>query len=63
MLAAFSAFGYALSARSLLLVSIAGAFALAVMAMRAASTLSAVVLALYCGLTVIPLVVLDYRKQ
>jgi hypothetical protein len=64
MLAAFAAFGYALSARLLLLIALIGAFALAVMAMMAKVILAAVILALYCCLTVIPLVVLerDARK-
>lgn len=63
MLAAFSAFGFALSARALVLLSLLGAFVLALMAMKAQTTMSAVLLSLYCCLTTIPLVVLELRAK
>ena len=63
MLAAFSAFGFALSARALVLLSLLGAFVLALMAMRAQTNMSAILLTLYCVLTVIPLVVLELRSK
>lgn len=63
MLAAFAAFGYALSARLLLFIALIGAFSLAVMAMMLKSTLAAVIFAIYCCLTVIPLVVLERERD
>jgi hypothetical protein len=56
LLAAFAAMGFALSARALLFVSIVGAIVLAVMSMRSQTF---IVLAIYCCLTTIPLVVLE----
>ena len=48
-----------LAARFLLLLSISGAFVLAVMAMRAESYAGLAVLVAYCTLTLLPLVALD----
>ena len=48
-----------LAARLLLLLSILGAFVLAVMAMRSESYAGLAVLIAYCGLAVLPLVYLD----
>lgn len=63
LLAAFSAMGYAVSARFLLFLSMLGAFALAVMALRQPSVFSLVVLGMYSGLTVLPLVWLELNGK
>lgn len=63
MLAAFSALGFAVSARFLLFLAILGAFALAVMAMRSEHTISLVVLGLWSVLTVLPLVALEINSR
>lgn len=59
IVAAFAALGYALSARLILTMSLLGAFVLGVMAMRAPSTMSLLVLIAYCALTVIPSAALE----
>ena len=64
LLAAFSALGYAVSARALLFLSLIGAFALAVMAMSRLSVEAMIILGLYCGMTLLPLVFLEiYAKR
>lgn len=63
MLAAFSALGYAVSARFLVFLSLAGAFALAVMAMQWHDVMALAVLGIYCVLTVLPLVGLEVRSK
>lgn len=63
VLAAFSALGYAVSARFLLFLAILGAFALAVMAMLSEHTISLVVLGLWSVLTVLPLVWLEIYSR
>jgi hypothetical protein len=63
LLAAFSALGYAVSARALLFLALVGAFSLAVMAMLNQTTMSVTVLGLYCVLTVLPLVFLELRAK
>lgn len=63
MLSAFSALGYAVSARVLLFMSLLGAFVLAVIAMLSQSIMSAVIVTLFCGMTIIPLAVLEWRSK
>lgn len=63
VLAAFTALGYALSARALLLLSIIGAFVLAVMAITADRIIPLVTLVAYALLIVIPLCILEYRRR
>src|SRR5574337_941760 len=63
MLAAFRAISMILAVRLLLLLSIAGAFYLAVMAMDRLSNDSLLVLCAYCLLTVVPLVCLDIKGK
>lgn len=59
MLAMFSAIGFAVSARFMVFLSVLGATALAVMAMRAPTMMAIVTLAVFCVLTVLPLVFLE----
>lgn len=59
LLAAFSALGYAVSARLLIFLSLIGAFVMAVMAMIFRDYMALSVLGLYCVLTVLPLVALE----
>ena len=63
MLAAFAALGFAVSARALVFLSLVGAFVLAVMAMMNQTVMAVVVLGLYCGLTLLPLVYLELRVK
>jgi hypothetical protein len=63
MLAAFSALGYAVSARALLFLALVGAFALAVMSMMSQTIMSAVVLGIYLMLTVMPMVFLELKAK
>jgi hypothetical protein len=61
--AAFAGLGYALSARSLLLFALIGAFGLALIAMHDQTTQTLVVLLVYCVFTIPPMVYLEVRKQ
>lgn len=63
VLAAFAALGFAVSARFLVFLTVVGAFALAVMAMRFHDLMGLAVLGLYCALTVLPLVWLETRAK
>lgn len=63
VLTAFSALGYAISARALLLCSILGAFVIAVMALNRADGWGLGVLVAYSLLVVIPLCLLEYRRR
>jgi hypothetical protein len=64
LLAAFAALGFAVSARALLFLSLVGAFALAVMAMSRLNAEAMIILGLYCGMTLLPLVCLEiYAKR
>ena len=63
LIAAFSALGYALSARALLMLALVGAFVLGFMAMLSDKPMSLAILAAYALLTVIPMVVLELRKR
>ena len=63
LLAAFTALGYALSARALLFIALVGAFALAVMAMLNQTVMSAVVLGIYMLLVILPMVYLELRAK
>ena len=63
MATAFGALGMALSARAILLLSVVGAFILAVLAMMSPTTVKLGVLAVYAVLVVIPCVVLEIRKR
>ena len=59
MLAAFTALGYALSARAILLLALIGAFVLAV---RAQTAMDLGVLIAYALFAIVPVVVLEIRK-
>lgn len=61
--AAFAGLGYALSARSLLLFALIGAFGLALIAMHDQTMQTLVVLFVYCVFTIPPMVYLEVRKQ
>jgi hypothetical protein len=63
VLAAFTALGFAVSARFLVFLGLLGAFVLSVMAMRWHDVMSLAVLGLYCLLAVLPLVVLELRSK
>jgi hypothetical protein len=63
MLAAFAAIGFAVSARVLLFLSLIGAFVLATMAMLSQTNMSAIILSLFCVLTVVPLVALEISAR
>lgn len=63
VLAAFTGLGYALSARALLLLSIVGAFVLAVLVIQTDKVVPLIVLIGYCALVVIPLCILEYRRR
>ena len=62
-LAAFHALAYAISARSLLLLCIVGAFALGLTAVLRGGILPLIALAIYGGFTVIPVAILEARKR
>ena len=62
-LAAFQGLAYALSARSLLLLSIVGAFALGLTALLKGGVLPLVALGIYSAFTVIPVAILEARKR
>jgi hypothetical protein len=59
----FKALGLALSARALLLLSLLGAFILAVMAMEAQSLASLEVLIIYGIFTVLPVAYLEIKRR
>lgn len=59
IVAAFSALGYALSARLILLLAMAGAFCLGVMAINDPTSLRLEILVAYSFLTVIPIALLE----
>jgi hypothetical protein len=63
ILAAIRAFAVILSARLLLFLALAGAFALAVMSEAAPSVLNLLTLISYCVLTILPLVALDHTSR
>jgi hypothetical protein len=63
ILAAIRAFAVILSARLLLFLALAGAFALAVMSEAAPSVLNLLTLIAYCVLTILPLVFLDHASR
>jgi hypothetical protein len=63
VVAAFGALGYALSARALLLLSLIGAFVLAVMSVTTQTRASLYVLVAYCVFTVIPVAYLEVRRR
>ncbi len=63
ILTAFQGLGYALSARSLLLLSIIGAFVLAVMSLQRETQASLWVLIAYGVLVVLPIVWLEIRRR
>lgn len=63
VLTAFKALGFALSARSLLLVSLVGAFVLAVMAMLSQTLPALEVLIAFSVFTVVPFSVLEIRRR
>ena len=64
IVAAFAALGYAVSARLILLLSLVGAFSLAVMAVMSATVISLLILVAYSVLIVIPIVLLEaYGKR
>jgi len=63
MIAAFSGLGYALSARALLLLTLVGAFVLAVMAMQSQTNPALAVLIAYCLLTVVPVSYLEIMRR
>jgi hypothetical protein len=60
---AFTGLGYALSARMLLLLSLIGAFILAVMAMKDQTLPGLEVLIAYAVFTVIPVAYLEIRRR
>lgn len=60
VLSAFTGLGYALSARALLLLTLIGAF---VLAMRADGSSGIAVLVAYAVFTVVPVVILEVRKR
>jgi len=63
VLSAFAAAGYALSARAILLLSIVGAFVLAVQAMSSQTMMALYVLCAYAIGIVLPVVVLEIRRR
>ena len=63
LVAAFKSAGYILSARALLLLSLAGAFVLAIMAMTQQTLPSLEVLIAYAIFTVIPVSYLETRRN
>jgi hypothetical protein len=60
---AFTALGYAFSARALLLLALLGAFVLAVIAATHETTASLYVLIAWCVLTILPIVFLEVRRR
>ena len=62
LLSSFAALGYALSARALLLLSLVGAFVLAILAMGRGDLMGLGVLIAYSVLTVCPVAYLEARK-
>ena len=63
LLAAFTALGYAISARALLMLAIVGAFVLAVMAILSDKIPALVALGLFAALVVIPMCILELRRR
>ena len=63
LLTSFAALGYALSARSLLLLSMIGAFVLAIFAAMAQTMATLEVLIAYSLLVVLPVVFLEFRRR
>jgi hypothetical protein len=63
VVASFAALGYALSARSLLLLSLVGAFVLGLKAMDLQTPLACGMLAVYCAFTVCPVAYLEVRRR
>ena len=61
--AIFSALGFALSARLLLLLTLVGAFVLGLEAMSLQTTMGLYVLAAYCCFTVVPVTYLEVSKR
>ena len=62
MLAAFKAVGFALSGRLILLLTLVGAFVLAMFAMMGAA-MGVWILGTYCVLAVLPMVLLETYKR
>lgn len=63
IVAAFTGLGYALSARALLLLSLIGAFVIALRAMDNLTPMSLAGLAIYALFTVIPVAYLEVRRR
>lgn len=63
VLIAFKALGFAASARAMLMLSLLGAFPLAVMAMRAQTLATLEVLAVYGIFVILPVVYLEIHKR
>lgn len=63
MLAAFQALAFAVSARALLMLSIVGAFVLAVLAMEAPDGMRLGILIAYAILVVVPMCFLEFRRR
>lgn len=59
---AYTALGYALSARALLLLALVGAFILAILTARQPTYFSLALLTIYCAFTVVPIAYLEVRK-
>ncbi len=62
-MAAFTGLGYALSARSLLLLSLVFSFVLAVMAMNSQTMFSLYVLVAGAGFSILPVAYLEINKR
>jgi hypothetical protein len=62
IVSAFTGLGYALSARALLLLSLIGAFTLALVAVEQQSVMSLMVLVAYAAFAILPVVFLEVRK-
>lgn len=63
LVAAFTGLGYALSARGLLLLSLIGAFVLAMRVMDSPSPMALAVLVAYAAFTVVPVAYLEVRRR
>lgn len=63
MLAAFQALAFAISARALLMLSIVGAFVLAVLAMEMPDGMRLGILIAYAVLVVVPMCFLEFRRR
>lgn len=63
ILAAFTALGYALSARSILLLSLIGAFVLGLLAALAQTTATLYVLIAFAVLVVLPITCLEFFRR